>query len=377
MKEQLPERDEDRVRELLARVVPDTPGGPDRADEIVRRGRTRRRRTLAAAAVATAAAAVIAVPPAVLESSPATNESSPTAPSGSGPAPSPGEPPRATPAVNPCPTPVQDVETAGQTLPDADGLVSVRLCKLADDTAGPGWYDVTFWRPPADALVLDLAGFIAQLEALPDADPHRCDAVRPANDPHALYLTYADGRVVAIGSGFVGCTDLVVAGRHVDMSAAFDTYSTWLAAQRAQLDPGPATPPALAECAEGRAFIRAAYAPTRAPGDGFPVVAAIACFTPDPLGPDARAESGVFTQRQLDVLLGDLAENSTTEPSREGMCIDTGPSTAILAVNAWGDLVPIVDNNCTGEYAFGLPEDAARYWVPDGESRSIIQSVLG
>jgi hypothetical protein len=75
--------------------------------------------------------------------------------------------------------------------------------------------------------------------------------------------------------------------------------------------------------------------------------------------------------------MADLFAHSTPAPRRTGDCTDSGATTAIIAVNAWRDRLPIVDSNCTGEFVYLVGQGETRYWLPDDESRAIIRSVLG
>jgi hypothetical protein len=328
--------------------------------------------------VATAAAAVIVIPPAFLETSPTTNDAD--RPQASGP---PAEPAATDPsplpdpfATDPCPRGPEPVDAAGVMLdPGVADVTSVRLCRMSGEgvTYRPG--ESAYWIPPADALVLDPAGFVADVAALPTADSRRCDAVEPVPDPQGLYLTYADGRVERIGALHVGCTDLSVGGRGVEMDGAFASFQGALRQQRDELPtPDPSAPP-LDICVDEGGF-QVGYPGTRGPADAFPLTAAVACFTPDPWGPDKPPTSGVFTPYQLERLTADLLAHSTPGPRRAGGCIDSGPTTAIIGVNAWHDRLPIVDGNCTGEFVYLVGPGETRYWLPGDESRAIIGSVL-
>ena len=378
MKEHRPDQDAERVRRMLARVVPDAPDEPQRASLVQQRAHVRRRRALAAAAVATAAAAVIVIPPVFLETSPTTNDAD--APQASAP-PAEPDPTDSVPlpdpfATDPCPREPEPVEEARTTLdPGAADLTSVRLCRMSGDgvTYRPG--ESAYWVPPADALVLDPGSFVEAVSGLPTANPGRCDAVEPVPDPEGLYLTYADGRVLRLGALHVGCADVSVDGSAVEMSAVFSAFSDALRQQRAALPtPEPAAPP-LDICVD-QGF-QVGYPGTRGPAEAFPASVAIACFTPDPFGPDKPPASGVLTRSQLDRLMADLFAHSTPAPRRTGDCTDSGATTAIIAVNAWRDRLPIVDSNCTGEFVYLVGQGETRYWLPDDESRAIIRSVLG
>lgn len=378
MKEHRPDQDAERVRRMLARVVPDAPDEPQRASLVQQRAHVRRRRALAAAAVATAAAAVIVIPPAFLETSPTTNDAE--TPQASAP-PAEPDPPDSAPlpdpfATDPCPREPEPVDEAVSMVdPTAAGLVSVRLCKMTGDgvTYRPG--EPAYWVPPADALVLDLGGFVAAVAELPGADEGRCDAVEPVPDPEGLYLTYADGEVQRLGALHVGCADVSVGGWAVEMSAVFAAFSDALRQQRAALPtPEPEAPPLEICVDEG---FQVGYPGTRGPAEAVAASAAIACFTPDLFGPDKPPSSGVFAPTQLDRLMADLLAHSTPSPRREGGCTDSGRTTAVIAVNAWRDRLPIVDSNCTGEFVYLVGQGETRYWLPDDESRAIIRSVLG
>ena len=95
---------------------------------------------------------------------------------------------------------------------------------------------------PLDALVTDLPGFLAAVEALPNADRSQCMAIEPAG-PTAFMVFTKPGGARAMLPVMAGA-DSRVDGRWVDVSEIHAVVLARLAAQRRVTQypgPGPAS----------------------------------------------------------------------------------------------------------------------------------------
>ena len=233
-----PPNDTERLRELLGRVVPTGPDSTQRSDAVAARGRRDRRRRGAAGAVAVAAAvAAVVVGPQLLTNPMADQATGPSdeVAQTTGPRKQVVDPL----ATTPCPAEPVDVGTAeadGATVtsigPDAE---SIRLCPAVVEGGRP----TPGWAPPADALVLSLSSlFLTEVARLPAADPHRCDAIRPASDPYVLLVAYP-GRRTESALVTSMCSDLTVDDKAVAAPEVLATFQGALGRQRVASGAGP------------------------------------------------------------------------------------------------------------------------------------------
>ncbi|WGX98149.1 hypothetical protein [Nocardioides sp. L-11A] len=196
----------ERLREMLARAVPDD--APVFEPHALA-ARARRRRNRGRAVGAGLATAVLAIGLAGTLASTGGDEDPPVA----------RDPdPYAVPA---CPDPFR-MPTTTPEVPSYDGLVGVRLCA---EQAGPG----------ADGLV-ELDGLPARVAALDDFDPGRCAAIDVIPLRQLLLFGYADGSTVEVPATM--CSPAGIDGRQVDGGDLLGAYLDALAAQRDGLAAG-------------------------------------------------------------------------------------------------------------------------------------------
>lgn len=210
---------EDQLRQKFARLVPEAPDSVTEADPIEARARSaRRRRTVVVSLAAAAAVVAVGIPSTIAlghrDRSPGGGvASNPTAPGSAAPDPM---------TVDPCPSGVRQDTYAADPVPA--GLVSVRICDLPDTWR---WAATT---APMDAMVTDLPGFRADLDALPAADPAECISTTPAPPSSVMLLTGPDGTRAQIP--VMACATVEVGTRQVTASAVHALLLQRLSDQR-------------------------------------------------------------------------------------------------------------------------------------------------
>lgn len=249
MKDQRPDgRDVERIRTLLNEAAPQDTRASFRAQSVVRRARGARTRNgvVSALAVGVAAAAVI-IGPSLIDSSTVTNEANDlsngvaSTPTDTAATDTPTDtPPTDTaagsdpdPYANPCPdSPVEvsDSPDAGTLGPDA---TMVRLCRAS--VAGV----TSAWEPPADALVIGVDDFAAQVAELPDhgTNPDPCPTARVAPQPFVLRITDSAGATQTLGSALTMCGVVTIDSKLISAEALLDAFRQALTEQRATLKP--------------------------------------------------------------------------------------------------------------------------------------------
>lgn len=363
MKEQRPDsRDVERVRELLNEAAPQDTRASYRAESVVRRGRRARtgRGVASALAVGVAAAAVI-IGPAFIDSSPVTNEATgpsndngvATGPSDTPPTHTPTNTPRTNEPVvshpdpylaHPCPaSPVEvpDVpDTAFETLgPDA---AMVRLCRARV----PG-YPSSAWDPPADALVIGVDGFAAQVAELPAADPDPCPAARPVPQPFALQITDSAGATQTLGSALTACGVVTINSRLVSAEALLATFGEALVEQRATLEPAVAD--TTLECQGNPPRVRPGWMSEITSQTRF--IAATTCAT------DVAASPAIVPPSGIELLNQEWAAHARDLRTHEPLDVDRCPAAGLIigptyVMTTWGDVVPMRMVTC-GNYRIG------------------------
>lgn len=336
---------EQRLRDLLQQAVPEAPDLDPAA--VGRRAERARRHRLAVVAGSAAAVLAIAVSPVVLEQL-ADRDAARPAPLIDV-APTATQQPQGPPSpydAAPCPTTGRPPEP-GTTITAAvlDGAVAVRLCPDLDDPRGDGLRraspDDVAEVEDADALVHDVAEFVADLRRLPAGLPEQCTRDRGPFRGQSFGFYAADGTQLLVRAP--GCKTVDVEGRQVDSERIRVLYVTALERQRDRF-------------AYTRAFDDELTCTSR--GRGGPIrpgrerlVRAIACDLPE--GAEAipmDLEPVVLDPAQLALLdrawsrPGDLPVRG---PSGRHECLDPPePPTFVLAVTDRSDVVQLVDTPC-------------------------------
>lgn len=297
---------EDRLRDVLTRVVPEPP-----ARLVVEPPASRPRRAAALAGAALLVAAAVVVPVLLTRDDPV-------------PAPAPALSPYDAPA---CPA-VPVAETAPR-LPDLDRVTSIRLC--------PG--DVPGIEP-ADALVGELDRFAEGVDELPTLF---CDIGFYAHDGSTLRLTLDDGASVSVTTS---ACELV---RAFDGAAVpgIDLQTAFLQALDDQRDAAPSTHEAAPPTC-GSTITVAPVEPTRDD-----LVAAVAC-------PGDRAVTGdglALLRSAWSVAIRSSMELDCPDPA--------GRNAAVVATTVRGDAVRLADAGCG--YLRMAAADGSTPWMIQAE----------
>lgn len=247
------ERDTERLRDLLHRVVPDAPTPePGSLVRVGRRLRLRRRLATGGAAVALVAVAAVVAPRVLPADHPAPEIAT-------------FDPPY-DPVYDavPCPAELPSTRTSNKTVPDLDRVVGVRLCGDAtlfsknDDFAGPG----PSYPASPDGLIDGVPKFAAAARDLPVPDRERCATVDGIASRQALALLLDDGLTVLVGQQF--CGDNLLEGHRVDAASVVQAFLGALDTQRddssygVRVDLSCETHPTLSPARPGRERIIAA-----------------------------------------------------------------------------------------------------------------------
>lgn len=261
--------------------------------------------------------------------------------------------------VSPCPARPVDIDVSGDVDGLRNGALSVRLCPA---TAGGA---VTPWRPPLDALVTGLDGFLEALDAVSTADPDRCAAIRAAPEPYVYRLDFPGDHVETVPVTSI-CSDVLVNGRPLAAAEVLERFDAALSAQRRNLDP-PEDLAVAAECGElpGEGDSRLL--------DGHSVVlaAAVVCRVERLDGVTKTHQLRRLAPDQRAVIEADLARNVRAgEPFIEG-CQDSEGLRRVVLVTSWGDLLRF-EQRAAECGADGVWASAGYSWRPGPAARRIL-----
>lgn len=338
---------EQRLRELLQRAVPEAPD----LDPVLirRRALTRSRSKVWVAAASAAAVLVIAVGPVALNELNGDDRSPSMPPSGLATQPTPTPTPTASREASPydaptCPPHLPDAGAAVTTMTDLSGIVSVRLCPELNPNRDARWQpsaEDLARLENADALVLDVDGFLASVRALPPGLPDYCETQKGPYIRQALLFLRADGTRELLTAP--GCELLSIAGRRVDVGAVWNLYEPALERQRDTLT-------------YTRPFDDELTCTTSERGDNVRpgrerIVAAIACDFP----PGAESIPDGLQPIQLDsTQLAGLdrawsrpGASLVRGPNGEHKCLDVQePASFVIAATDRSDVVRLNDTPC-------------------------------
>ena len=375
MKDPNTDRDTERVKDLLSRAAPRHPDTAGRASAVLERARRSRTRrgVLGGAAIALVAAAVV-ITPSFLSTSPTTNDASPDDPDRTAPT-------RVQPAdsldpltADPCPDAPIDIEGADSLDQPASKVSSVRLCPaLLPHVQGtePKEDIVSSWIAPVDALTDGAGDFVHALSEAPAMDPAECAAASVVWDPFALVITSSDGTRTTIGAYAPICYGIEIGGTTVSSGVVTDLFVEALAQQREELAPPGSVD---VQCpVKGDEQQSTFHKYTGDPSVSTPlqddVRAGIVCIQ-DPADVRGYVNSeGPLSSDQLDLILGDIEENSDGE---DGECTDDGVTRVLRLVTDWGDVMSWVDSGCAGGFQY-----SGSFWDPSDEAEGVIQQALG
>lgn len=245
--------------------------------------------------------------------------------------------------VPPCPAQLPEGPTANHTVTDLAGVVAVRVCPDLNPRGREVLPSVELLAEleDADALVDNLADFVADLRSLPPGLPDYCSDDQDAYVGWSFAFDRRDGTRELVATQ--GCHLVTVEGRRVDSEVIRRLYLTALDRQRDELT-------------YSRVFDDKLTCTSNVRGGPIQpgrerLVAAVACDIPD------GAESIPMDLKPIQLDPAQLAELNRAwadpgdrivrGPSGEHECLDLPePPTFILAATNRSDVVQLFDSPC-------------------------------